>query len=131
MDRNFRKGCHGNLEVPRLLGTVLHISMPLSSLFSIYVLQEFPNFADPEHKPAKVHYGFILEVSAHPPFPQPPCPITIIHGTRDMSVPIAVSRRYAQERSSVKLVEVFSHFHIMHYYSFFFFFPTCPSYPGG
>lgn len=41
-----------------------------------------------------------------PAWPSVPCETLIIHGTRDPTVPIEGSRRYAAEHSGVRLVEV-------------------------
>lgn len=57
-------------------------------------------------KPVAVHYAFIEEARKHPPWPEVPCPTLIIHGTRDETVPVENSRRYAASRPAVRLVEV-------------------------
>jgi pimeloyl-ACP methyl ester carboxylesterase len=57
-------------------------------------------------KPVAVHYAFIEEARKHPPWPEVPCPTLIVHGTRDETVPVENSRRYAASRPSVRLVEV-------------------------
>jgi len=44
---------------------------------------------------------------AHPAVPSVPCPTVIVHGKHDVTVPIAVSRRYAEAHPGhVRLVEV-------------------------
>lgn len=52
-----------------------------------------------------VHWGFIEDARAHPAVPEPECPITIIHGTKDVVVPIESSRKFSQ-RDGVVLIEV-------------------------
>lgn len=61
---------------------------------------------DPSGALVGVHWAFIEEGFQQPPAPEAPCPTVIIHGTRDQSVPISSSRRYAAPRDHVRLVEV-------------------------
>lgn len=56
--------------------------------------------------PTRVHYRFYEESRAEPAWPSVPCETLIIHGTRDTTVPVEGSRRYAAERDNVELVEV-------------------------
>lgn len=56
--------------------------------------------------PRPLHYRFYEESTEEPAFPGVPCPTRIIHGTRDDRVPIESSRRYAEERADVELIEV-------------------------
>ncbi|MFW5920605.1 MAG: YqiA/YcfP family alpha/beta fold hydrolase [Polyangiales bacterium] len=53
-----------------------------------------------------VHWGFYEESKRQPAEPAVPCPTRIIHGTRDETVPIDGSRRYAQRHDGAELVEV-------------------------
>ena len=63
-------------------------------------------FPDPEGKLHPVHFAFWEEGKRQPPFPAIACPAVIVHGTRDATVPIESSRRYAQEHPNVRLIEV-------------------------
>ena len=54
----------------------------------------------------RLHYGFYEESQAQPAFPVIACPTRIVHGTRDESVPVDSSRRYAAAHDHVSLVEV-------------------------
>jgi len=53
-----------------------------------------------------VHWEFIADARRHPAIPEVPCPTVIIHGRHDIVVPISGSRRYAQARDHVRLIEV-------------------------
>jgi hypothetical protein len=53
-----------------------------------------------------LHYEFFEEGEREPAFPEVPCPTVIVHGVRDETVPVEVSRRYAETRPHVRLVEV-------------------------
>mgnify|MGYP002877414947 CR=1 FL=1 len=57
-------------------------------------------------RPTEVHWGLVEDAASHPPRPAAPCPTVIIHGRADETVPIAISRRYAAEHPSVRLVEL-------------------------
>jgi pimeloyl-ACP methyl ester carboxylesterase len=65
----------------------------------------FP-FEDAAGQFVLVHYGFYEEALAQPATPEVPCPTLIVHGTRDEVVPIDSSRRYAETRDHVELIEV-------------------------
>jgi uncharacterized protein len=64
------------------------------------------DFPDGAGRPTPVHWGFIEDFRRHPATPEVPCPTRIVHGTRDEVVPIEGSRRYAEPRAHVGLVEV-------------------------
>ena len=53
-----------------------------------------------------VHWAFYEEMARAPAFPDVPCATRIVHGTRDETVPIAGSRRYAATRPHVSLCEL-------------------------
>lgn len=58
-------------------------------------------------KMTPVHYGFYEEGCRLPARPVVPCETIIFHGRRDPTVPIEVSRSYAQEHADrVRLVEL-------------------------
>ncbi len=58
-------------------------------------------------KPARVDFGFIEDASAiDVGFPDIKVPTLILHGTRDDSVPIEHSRRFAADRANVELIEL-------------------------
>ncbi|MEO1268201.1 MAG: YqiA/YcfP family alpha/beta fold hydrolase [Myxococcota bacterium] len=65
----------------------------------------FP-FQAPDGHQVSVWWEFIIDAKTHPPVPEVPCSTLIIHGTQDDVVPIEGSRRYAQTRPHVTLVEV-------------------------
>lgn len=56
--------------------------------------------------PRPVHWGFVEDARTHPPFPEPSCPVLILHGRRDDVVSPELSRRYAATRPHVRLVEL-------------------------
>lgn len=56
--------------------------------------------------PVALWYGFYQESLRQPAWPVVPCPTVIVHGTRDVTVPVESSRRYASEHANVRLVEV-------------------------
>lgn len=56
--------------------------------------------------PVEIHYGLVEDALTHPARPVAPCPTTIVHGTRDVVVPIEVSRDYAAAHDHVELIEV-------------------------
>jgi len=59
------------------------------------------------HQPARVDYGFIEDASAiDVGFPDVQVPTLILHGTRDDSVPIEHSHRFAVGRPNVELIEL-------------------------
>ena len=58
-------------------------------------------------QPARVDFGFIEDAAAIDiGFPDVRVPTLILHGTRDDSVPIEHSRRFAAERPNVELIEL-------------------------
>lgn len=61
---------------------------------------------DGDGEPKPVHYGLIEEGLRMPPYADVPCRTLIVHGTRDMTVPIDLSRAYAAARPNVELREV-------------------------
>lgn len=63
-------------------------------------------FEDGEGRPTPVHYRFYEECCEEPAFPDVRCPTLLVHGTRDETVPVDSSRRYAATRPHVELVEV-------------------------
>lgn len=56
--------------------------------------------------PVEVHFGLVEDAMTHPARPSVSCSTTIIHGIKDVVVPIQSSRRYAQEHPNVSLIEV-------------------------
>lgn len=56
--------------------------------------------------PTRLHYRFYEESTEQPAFPVIACPTRIVHGTRDQSVPVDSSRRYAAAHDHVALIEV-------------------------
>jgi pimeloyl-ACP methyl ester carboxylesterase len=61
---------------------------------------------DAQGVPRPVHWELIEDARLHPPFPEPACPLLILHGVRDEVVPVAVSREYARDRAHARLVEL-------------------------
>jgi len=61
---------------------------------------------DPRGSRVEVHWGFIKDASKHPAMPDPKCPVTIVHRTKDIVVPIKSSRQFALQHADVRLVEV-------------------------
>jgi len=58
-------------------------------------------------KPARVDFGFIEDAQAiDVGFPEITVPTLILHGTKDDSVPIEHSRRFAADRVNVELIEL-------------------------
>ncbi|RAL24893.1 hypothetical protein DL240_01405 [Lujinxingia litoralis] len=53
-----------------------------------------------------VSWRFIEDARTHDPWPEVDCPVVIIHGRKDLTVPVASSRRYARDHDNVRLVEV-------------------------
>jgi pimeloyl-ACP methyl ester carboxylesterase len=53
-----------------------------------------------------VHYGLVEDAMAHPARPVVSCPTTIIHGSKDIIVPIESSRMYVEAHPEVTLIEV-------------------------
>jgi pimeloyl-ACP methyl ester carboxylesterase len=50
-----------------------------------------------------VHWGFIEDAMTYPAFPEVPCPTLILHGTRDETIPVETSTRYAESRVRVRV----------------------------
>ena len=61
---------------------------------------------DAEGRRRPLHWEFVIDARDHPAFPEVRCPVRIVHGRRDEIVPIELSRRYADGRPHVTLVEV-------------------------
>ena len=56
--------------------------------------------------PVAVHHAFLRESWENVEEPAPTCPVLVIHGTRDETVPVESSRRWSHGRANVTLVEV-------------------------
>ena len=54
----------------------------------------------------RLHFGFYEEAARQPAWPRVSCPTTIVHGTRDETVPIACSRRWVRDQPDADLIEV-------------------------
>lgn len=63
-------------------------------------------FPDHTGAPVPVHWGFIEAALRHPPTPSPTCPILIVHGRADATVPVESSRTYVASRPHATLHEV-------------------------
>jgi len=61
---------------------------------------------DPSGNRRRLHWEFVADSRRHSGFPQVRCPTRIVHGTRDVVVPIELSRRFAREREKAQLIEV-------------------------
>eukprot|EP01087_Luapelamoeba_hula_P018085 TRINITY_DN5780_c0_g1_i1.p1 TRINITY_DN5780_c0_g1~~TRINITY_DN5780_c0_g1_i1.p1 ORF type:complete len:235 (-),score=36.90 TRINITY_DN5780_c0_g1_i1:6-710(-) len=67
---------------------------------------------DSKGVPTEVHYDFFLDTKRHPTFPQPACPVLIIHGNQDNIVPLESSKRFMsqhqqhQQHQQRRLIEV-------------------------
>jgi pimeloyl-ACP methyl ester carboxylesterase len=61
---------------------------------------------DASGAPARLHFTFYEEASAEVQWPSVRCPVTVVHGTRDETVPIASSRRWVSDHPGAKLIEV-------------------------
>jgi len=61
---------------------------------------------DATGRPRPLHWGFMEDMRSQPPFPEPACPVLVVHGSRDEVVDPELSRRYAAGRANVGLVEV-------------------------
>ena len=55
---------------------------------------------------ARLHWGFMVDARAQPPWPEAPCPTLVVHGRHDAVVPFAVSEAYARGRPQVTLAAV-------------------------
>ena len=64
-------------------------------------------FPDADGVRVPVHFGLMTEAETQPSTPEVPCPTLILHGTKDETVPIALSREYAAKRPDrVRLLEI-------------------------
>ena len=61
---------------------------------------------DGEGVPRPLHWGFMEDMRTHPAYPEPTCPVLILHGRRDEVVSVDLSRSYAAARPHVRLVEL-------------------------
>lgn len=61
---------------------------------------------DASGAPARLHFAFYEEASREAQWPRVRCPVTVVHGTRDETVPIASSRRWVPEQANARLIEV-------------------------
>ena len=52
-------------------------------------------FKDASGEWTPLHWDFVEDARRHPPIPVVPCPTLIMHGTRDVVVPLAFSETYA------------------------------------
>jgi len=66
----------------------------------------FAMLPDGAGTPQPVHWGLVEDGARHPSAPMVTCPTLIIHGRSDETVPIEVSRRYAEANAHVTLLEV-------------------------
>lgn len=55
--------------------------------------------------PTPVHWGFVEDAAQHAPRPAPACPILVLHGRQDETVPIEGSRDYVAAHPNARLVE--------------------------
>ncbi|RDV40044.1 alpha/beta fold hydrolase [Bradymonadaceae bacterium TMQ3] len=60
----------------------------------------------PDERMQPVSWNFIEDARTHEPWPEVSCPVVIVHGTRDPTVPVASSRRYVEMYEGGRLVEV-------------------------
>ncbi len=74
--------------------------------FEVWERQGTLALPDATGKRVPVHFGFIEEARAQPGTPEVPCDTLIIHGTRDETVPISLSREYVAAHPLVKLLEL-------------------------
>jgi len=64
-------------------------------------------FPDADGKSTPVHFAFYADVQSHPPFPNVQnTPVLIVHGSKDVVVPISSSREFCKRTRSCKLIEV-------------------------
>lgn len=61
---------------------------------------------DAAGNPVRLHFGFYEEASRENQWPRVRCPVTVVHGVRDETVPIDSSRRWTREQSDARLIEV-------------------------
>lgn len=74
--------------------------------FEVWERQGTLALPDATGKRVPVHFGFIEEARREPGTPDVRCETLIIHGTRDETVPVSLSREYAASRPNVRLVEL-------------------------
>lgn len=65
----------------------------------------FP-FPGPQGAPVAVSWRFIADAREHPAHPRFTCPARIVHGRRDIVVPIESSRGYVRDHPEIELLEV-------------------------
>jgi hypothetical protein len=63
----------------------------------------FHEVADGDGVPTRVHWGLMEDALRQPPIPRPRCPVLIVHGRRDETVPVEISEAYAREGPNVEL----------------------------
>lgn len=61
---------------------------------------------DAAGKPARLHFAFYEEASRERQWPHVSSPVTVIHGTRDETVPIEGSRTWVRDQENATLIEV-------------------------
>lgn len=61
---------------------------------------------DASGTPARLHFAFYEEASAEVQWPRVRCPVTVVHGTRDETVPITSSHRWVPGQADARLIEV-------------------------
>lgn len=54
----------------------------------------------------RLHFGFYEEASRESQWPEVSCPVTVVHGTRDETVPVESSRRWVASQPGARLIEV-------------------------
>lgn len=61
---------------------------------------------DAAGRPASLHFGFYEEASQESQWPAVSCPVTVVHGVRDETVPIEGSRHWVKAQREAALIEV-------------------------
>ena len=65
---------------------------------------------DATGQPVEVHFGLVEDAARHPARPIAPCPVKIVHGRGDTTVPLASSQRYVEALTArgvpIELIEV-------------------------
>src|SRR5690606_35916946 len=56
--------------------------------------------------PRRLHFAFYEEARREQQWPRVRCPVTVVHGTRDETVPIESSRRWLRDQPDARLIEV-------------------------
>jgi uncharacterized protein len=74
--------------------------------FEVWERQGTLALPDAEGRRVPVHFGFIEEARREPGMPEVSCETLIIHGTRDETVPVSLSREYVSKRANVRLLEL-------------------------